>query len=103
MLEKIKEDVIRIGRQAQRDGLCKHMAGNFSVLDKESGLLVITPSGVDRELLTVDDMIVMDLNAHVVENKTGLRPSSEVLMHIAIYKARPDLVLTGRGKQGSFL
>ena len=92
MLEKIKEDVIRIGKAAQRDGLCKHKAGNFSVLDRESGFLVITPSGVDRELLTPDDMIVMDLDANVTECRPGLRPSSEVLMHIAIYKARPDLM-----------
>ena len=69
MLEQIKNEVIRIGRQAQREGLCKHKAGNFSILDRESGYLVITPSGVDRE-----------------------GPSSEVLMHIAIYRARPDLM-----------
>ena len=92
MLEKIKADVIRIGRQAQRDGLCRHKAGNFSVLDRESGLLVITPSGVDRELLRPEHMIVMDLQARVIECGKGLRPSSEALMHIEIYKARPDLV-----------
>ena len=90
-LAKMKEDVIRIGRAAQREGLCKHKAGNFSVLDRESGLLVVTPSGVDREVLRPEDMIVMDLDANVIECKKGLRPSSEVLMHIAIYKARPDL------------
>ncbi len=91
MLEKLKEDVIRIGRQAQRDGLCKHKAGNFSIRDEKTGFIVITPSGVDRELLKVNDMIVIDMNACVQENLTGLKPSSEVLMHIAIYKARPDV------------
>ena len=92
MLEEIKREVIRISRQAQRDGLCKHKAGNFSFFDRESGCMVITPSGVDREELTVTDMIVMDMNARVVEYKAGRRPSSESLMHIAIYQARPDLV-----------
>ena len=91
MLEKIKKDVIRIGIAAQREGLCRHKAGNFSVLDRDSGLLVITPSGVDREELTPADMVVMDLDANVVEYRPGLRPSSEVLMHIAVYRARPDL------------
>ncbi|MDO4321893.1 MAG: class II aldolase/adducin family protein [Lachnospiraceae bacterium] len=91
MLEQLKSEVIRIGRQAQREGLCKHKAGNFSMRDKETGYIVVTPSGVDRELLTVDDMIVIDMNANVIENITGLRPSSEVLMHIAIYEARPDV------------
>jgi len=92
MLEKIKSEVIRIGRKAQREGLCKHKAGNFSIRDKETGLIVITPSGVDREALREDDMIVIDSNAHVVEHITGLKPSSEVLMHIAIYRARLDLM-----------
>ena len=92
MLEKLKEDVIRIGRQAQRDGLCKHKAGNFSICDRNTGYVVITPSGVDREELTVEDMIVMDLDARVITCKSGLKPSSESLMHLAIYKARPDLV-----------
>ena len=45
MLEQLKKEVIRIGRQAQREGLCKHKAGNFSMRDKETGLFVITPSG----------------------------------------------------------
>lgn len=91
MLEALKKEVIRIGRQAQREGLCKHKAGNFSSRDKETGYIVVTPSGVDRELLQEDDMIVIDMDANVIENLTGLKPSSEVLMHIAIYKARPDV------------
>ena len=76
MLEKLKEDVIRIGRQAQRDGLCKHKAGNFSICDRNTGYVVITPSGVDREELTVEDMIVMDLDARVITCKSGLKPRS---------------------------
>ncbi len=91
MLEHLKENVIRIGRSAQREGLCKHKSGNFSILDPETGYLVITPSGVDREELKVDDIIVSDRNAHVIENLTGLKPSSEMLMHIAIYRERPDV------------
>ena len=91
MLENLKEEVIRIGRIAQREGMCKHKAGNFSSRDKETGYIVITPSGVDREALTVEDMIVIDTDARVIEYKKGLRPSSEVLMHIEVYKARPDV------------
>lgn len=91
MLEKMKEEVIRIALKAQREGMCKNKAGNFSSRDKETGYIVITPSGIDREVLTVEDMIVIDMNAHVIEYKKGLRPSSEVLMHIAVYKARPDV------------
>ena len=91
MLEHLKEEVICIGRIAQREGMCKHKAGNFSSRDRETGLIVITPSGVDREFLTVEDMIVIDTNAHVIEHREGRKPSSEVLMHIEIYKNRPDV------------
>ena len=91
MLENLKREVIRIGKQAQREGMCKHKAGNFSSIDRETGCIVVTPSGGDREELTVDDMVVIDMNAHVIEYRKGLRPSSEVLMHIEIYKARPDV------------
>ena len=91
MLEHLKSEIIRIGRQAQREGLCKYKAGNFSIRDDKTGLVVVTPSGVDREALTADDIIVINMDAVVVEHITGLRPSSEVLMHLAVYKARPDL------------
>ena len=63
MLEKLKQDVCNIAKRAQRDGLCKHKSGNFSARDPESGYVVMTPSGVDRDTLTADDMIVMDMEA----------------------------------------
>lgn len=92
MLDILKKEVCNIAKQAQRDGLCKHKSGNFSARDKESGLIVVTPTGVDREELTARDMVVMDLDANVIENLSGLKPTSEVLMHIRIYQTRPDVV-----------
>lgn len=90
MLENLKKDVCEIAKRAQRDGLCKHKSGNFSARDVKSGYIVITPTSVDRELLTPRDMIVMDLEANVIENLSGLKPTSESLMHITIYKTRKD-------------
>lgn len=52
----------------------------------KSGYIVITPTSVDRELLTPRDMIVMDLEANVIENLSGLKPTSESLMHITIIR-----------------
>ena len=92
MLEDLKLRVMNVAKQAQRDGLCKHKSGNFSARDKETGLVVITPTSVDREDLVVPDMVVMDLDANVVENQTGLRPTSESLMHLKIYQEREDVV-----------
>lgn len=92
MLEDLKDRVRAVALKAQRDGLCKHKSGNFSMRDAASGLVVVTPTGVDRELLRADDMVVMDMHAAVVENATGLRPTSECLMHLAIYDERPDVL-----------
>lgn len=91
MLEELKASVLKVAVQAQREGLCKHKSGNFSARDKKSGLIVMTPTGKDREELIVDDMIIMNENAEVLENKTHLRPTSEALMHLEIYKTRPDV------------
>jgi L-fuculose-phosphate aldolase len=92
MLEILKKEVCDIAKRAQRDGLCKHKSGNFSARDKETGYVVITPTSVDRELLTPRDMVVMDLDANVIENLSGLRPTSESLMHLMIYKTREDVL-----------
>lgn len=91
MLENLKLRVMNVAKQAQREGMCKHKSGNFSARDDQTGLIVITPTSVDREDLVVPDMIVMDLDANVIENQTGLRPTSESLMHLKIYQTRADV------------
>ena len=91
MLEDLKMKVMNIAKKAQKDGMCKHKSGNFSARDKETGYVVITPTSVDREDLQIRDMVVMDLNANVIENLTGLRPTSECQMHLELYKKRPEI------------
>ena len=91
MLESLKKDVCEIAKRAQRDGLCKHKSGNFSARDPKTGYVVITPTSVDRDLLTPRDMVVIDLEANVIENLSNLRPTSESLMHLMIYKTRPEV------------
>ena len=91
MLEKLKEEVCNIAKRAQHDGLCKHKSGNFSARDKETGYIVITPAGMDRDLLKPDDMVVIDIDANVIENLSNLKPTSETLMHLMIYKTREDV------------
>ena len=91
MLESLKKDVVAMAKRAQKEGLCKHLSGNLSARDPETGYVVITPTQVDRDLLTARDMVVLDLDANVIENESGLRPTSESLMHLQIYKTRPDV------------
>ncbi len=90
MLESLKSDLIAIAKRAQHEGLCKHKSGNFSVRDADTGLLVVTPTGLDRDQMSPRDAVVMDMEATVVDNESGLRPTSEVLMHIEIYRSRPQ-------------
>ena len=88
MLENLKEQVVFYARKAQNAGLCKHKAGNVSVRDRETGFICVTPSGVDRDLLTPDMVCVVDKDLNVIE---GGNPSSETLMHIACYREREDI------------
>lgn len=91
MLEQLKNEVCATAKKAQNEGLCRHKSGNFSALEPESGLIAITPSGIDRDVLTSDGIIIINQDAEVVENLCGFKPTSESLMHLAIYKVRPDI------------
>ena len=91
MLEELKKEVVRYALAADRSGLCKHRSGNFSVRDEETGLVCITPTGMDREEMTYHDVVVMDMDAKVIEAETGCRPTSESLMHLMAYRTRPDV------------
>lgn len=91
MLEGYKRQVVRYAQQAEREGLCRHRSGNFSVRDKETGYIVITPTGMDRAEMLPEDVVVIDMQGRVVEALTGKKPTSESMMHIAVYKARPDV------------
>lgn len=91
MLESLKEEVLKVSRLAEESGLCHHGGGNFSQIDRDSGLVVITPSGASRFAISADDMLVIDLEGKVIENKGNLKPSSEWPMHVHILKNRLDI------------
>lgn len=89
MLEKLKEEVFRANLDLVKHGLVIFTWGNVSGIDRESGLVVIKPSGVDYDVMTASDMVVVDLDGNVVEG--DLRPSSDTPTHIALYKAFPEI------------
>ena len=91
MLEDKKEELAAVAREAEEEGLCKHKSGNFSIKDRDTGCVLITPSGVDRKNLTGRDICVLDQDLNVIENKKDYKPSSEVLMHIYAYNSRKDI------------
>ena len=92
MLEQIKEDVRCYARAADHAGLCRHRSGNFSIRDAASGHICITPTGMDREEMTADDIVVIDMDGQTVESVNGRRPTSELMMHTAIYRSRSDVL-----------
>ena len=51
MLDTLKEQVVAVAKEAERLGMCRHKSGNFSIYDPETGYVVITPSGVARDVL----------------------------------------------------
>ncbi|MCD8282458.1 MAG: L-ribulose-5-phosphate 4-epimerase [Prevotella sp.] len=85
MLEELKEKVYRANLDLVRHGLVIFTWGNVSAVDRETGLVVIKPSGVSYETMTAADMVVVDLEGNVVEG--NLKPSSDTPTHLILYKA----------------
>lgn len=89
MLEELKQKVYEANMDLPRYGLVTFTWGNVSAIDRENGLFVIKPSGVDYELLKPEDMVVMDLDGNKVEGKYN--PSSDTATHLELYKAFPQI------------
>lgn len=85
MLEALKQTVFEANLELVRQGLVIYTWGNVSGIDREAGLVVIKPSGVDYDKMTVADMVVVDLEGNVIEG--SLKPSSDTPTHLALYKA----------------
>lgn len=88
MLETLKKTVLEANLALPRYGLVTFTWGNVSAIDRASGLVVIKPSGVSYDGMTVEDMVVIDLDGNVVEGKW--KPSSDTPTHLVLYKAFPD-------------
>ena len=89
MLEQLKQQVYEANMELPRRGLITYTWGNVSGIDRQSGLFVIKPSGVEYDVLTLDDMVVMDLDGNRVEGK--YRPSSDTPTHLVLYRTFPEI------------
>ena len=89
MLEKLKEEVYKANMELPKYGLVTFTWGNVSGIDREKGLFVIKPSGVDYDKLTPEDMVVVDLQGNTVEGKYN--PSSDTATHVVLYNAFPNI------------
>ena len=90
MLEQLKELVFQANLLLPKHGLITFTWGNVSGIDREQGLVVIKPSGVDYEVMKAEDMVVVDLErGGTVEG--SLKPSSDTPTHMELYKAFPNI------------
>ena len=89
MLEELKEEVCRANLLLPKHGLVTFTWGNVSGIDRQRGLVVIKPSGVEYDDMKPEDMVVVDLDGNVVEGR--YKPSSDTDTHLVLYKAWPAL------------
>jgi L-ribulose-5-phosphate 4-epimerase len=89
MLESLKKAVYEANMELPRRNLVTYTWGNVSGIDREKGLFVIKPSGVEYDELKPEDLVVMDLKGNKVEG--DMNPSSDTLTHMVLYNAFPNI------------
>ena len=85
ILQALREEVLEANLELVRRGLVLYTFGNASGISREEGLVAIKPSGVPYERMTAADLVLTDLDGHVVEGQ--LKPSSDLATHLALYRA----------------
>jgi L-ribulose-5-phosphate 4-epimerase len=85
----LRTEVLEANLELVRHGLVVHAFGNASAIDRDTGLVVIKPSGVPYDELEAASLVVADLEGRVVEGP--FRPSSDLPTHLALYKAFPNV------------
>jgi L-ribulose-5-phosphate 4-epimerase len=88
-LKNLREEVLEANLELVRRGLVLYTFGNASGISREQGLVVIKPSGVPYETMKPEDLVVVNLQGNIVEGT--LRPSSDLLTHLVLYKAFPSI------------
>lgn len=89
MLEELKKKVLKANLELPKRGLITYTWGNVSGIDRESGLVVIKPSGVSYDDMKAEDMVVVDLDGNIVEG--DLNPSSDTPTHLEMYKKYEEI------------
>jgi L-ribulose-5-phosphate 4-epimerase len=89
MLEQLKEKVFKANMMLPQYKMVTFTWGNVSGIDRELGLVVIKPSGVDYSTMKASDMVVVDMNGRIVEGEYN--PSSDTATHLELYKACQEI------------
>jgi L-ribulose-5-phosphate 4-epimerase len=89
LLEALRHEVWKCNLELPKNDLVRMTSGNISGRDRETGLVVIKPSGYSYEEMTPADMVVVDMDGKVVEGH--LTPSVDTETHLYVYARRPDV------------
>lgn len=89
LLKELREEIVATGLAISRSGLVQSTQGNISAVDRKLGLMAITPSGMNYDVLTAEDIVVTDLFGNVVEGDRN--PSTELPVHAYIMRERDDI------------
>ena len=89
MLESLKIDVCEANLELKRNDLIIYSWGNVSGIDRDKGVVAIKPSGISYDMLTPDDIVLLDLEGSVIEGR--LRPSSDTPTHLELYRNFPNI------------
>jgi L-ribulose-5-phosphate 4-epimerase len=90
LLAELREQVLDANLELVRKGLVLYTFGNASGIDRERGLVIIKPSGVDYDKLTAADLVVVNLEDGAIVEGT-LNPSSDIKTHLLLYKEFPTI------------
>jgi L-fuculose-phosphate aldolase len=85
---KLRLDIVEIGKRMYAKNFVASNDGNISIKISDNALL-ITPSGVSKGYMSPEDMLKVDMEGNVLEG--SLKPSSEIKMHLEVYKKRADV------------
>jgi L-ribulose-5-phosphate 4-epimerase len=83
-LATLRLDVLQANQDLAKRGLAPFTFGNVSAIDRATGLVVIKPSGMSYDTMTVDDLVVTDLDGNIKEGTR--RPSSDLPTHLVLYR-----------------
>lgn len=89
MLKELRERVLQANLELPKYGLVTFTWGNVSEIDRETGLVAIKPSGVEYDVMTVDDIVIVDLQGNRVWGDK--KPSSDTPTHLELYRQFPGI------------
>ena len=89
MLEKLRDEVYKMNMELPKNNLVTWTSGNVSGRDSETGYVIIKPSGISYDLLSPENLVVIDLQGNVIEG--DLMPSVDTDSHLYVYRHRDDV------------